>query len=549
MLLLMSKWLHGLHEGHEGGLAYYGDRPSWIVFTEEIGHDRNNLTGKDFSQWSNAGFWPVCRINNGYEPNGTIPPPDYYSNFATRIANYVSASKGCLYWIIGNEPNAMWEWPDGRQITPENYVACFKLCRSAIKNLSGHRGDVVMPAPIAPWNVQSGDWLAYFEKILKLLEPVGCDGIALHTYTHGSDPGLVTSEVKMDTSGYTDRYYNFKAYRDFLSRVPVSMKSLPVLITETDQNDPWLNQNNHWVQTAYEEIEHWNEGAGHQAIQCLSLYRFPNHDKWYMTGKNSLMNDFVASVHNGYLAVQPKVFTVPPSPSTPDQVKAKVIATILNIRKDAGAGSSLVGTLVKDDVVTILETKIAEDGALWARVGPDQWVLRSWLQPVVDTTIPNQGQDDFLRNLAFVLRWEGGWADDPHDKGGATMKGITYGKYVEWLRKTGRIKHDAGGEEILPTKEELRNIPDNWVNEIYRGIWVESGANKLSYPMNLAVFDLAVNGGTERAKELLRQCGQDFWCYMTRRKNWYKSLDDFQYFGDAWLKRTKDLIDTAYANS
>jgi hypothetical protein len=51
-----------------------------------------------------------------------------------------------------------------------------------------------MTAPVAVWNVETGDWLEYFDVLMQEEQ----DGIALHTYTHGSDPSLITSEAMMD---------------------------------------------------------------------------------------------------------------------------------------------------------------------------------------------------------------------------------------------------------------------------------------------------------------------------------------------------------------
>lgn len=40
--------------------------------------------------------------------------------------------------------------------------------------------------------------------------------------------------------------------------------------------------------------------------------------------------------------------------------------------------------------------------------------------------------DGFEPALAFVLRWEGGFVDNPADPGGRTNKGITQKVYDAW---------------------------------------------------------------------------------------------------------------------
>ncbi len=37
----------------------------------------------------------------------------------------------------------------------------------------------------------------------------------------------------------------------------------------------------------------------------------------------------------------------------------------------------------------------------------------------------------------FILKWEGGFVDDPADLGGATNKGVTIGTYREYRKKKG----------------------------------------------------------------------------------------------------------------
>ena len=43
----------------------------------------------------------------------------------------------------------------------------------------------------------------------------------------------------------------------------------------------------------------------------------------------------------------------------------------------------------------------------------------------------------FKKALAFVLKWEGGYVNNPYDKGGATNKGITQNTYNAWLKSCG----------------------------------------------------------------------------------------------------------------
>ncbi len=191
-------------------------------------------------------------------------------------------------------------------ITPTLYASCFRQCRDAIKLTSGHGDDQVVIGAVAPWNNQvtyptnpTGDWVTYFVDILTLLGDGGLDGIALHTYTHGSDPALITDTSTMNAP-FQNRYFNFQAYRNFMDAVPPAMRSLPVYITETDQDVPWLDQNNGWVRAAYAEIDRWNQQGNAQQIRALVLYRWPPYDKWYIQGKQGVINDFTEAMRNDY---------------------------------------------------------------------------------------------------------------------------------------------------------------------------------------------------------------------------------------------------------
>jgi hypothetical protein len=205
-------------------------KPGWVVVSEAVGHDPADTSGVDFTRWSRHGLGVICRINNGFPPDGTLPHSSLYDPFARRVASFVAASSGCKIWVIGNEmnyaverPGVQVDWsrhastrsdqpeladprrrglvvrfnvlPDhsteirttrgamispGEEITPELYARAFRLCRDAIRRLPEHGDDQVVVGAVAPWNSQTiyagnanGDWIQYFRDILDLLGPEG----------------------------------------------------------------------------------------------------------------------------------------------------------------------------------------------------------------------------------------------------------------------------------------------------------------------------------------------------------------------------------------
>ncbi len=355
-LLIDSEYIFGIHEPGGEQMMLSAGRPGWVLFTEAIGHDSDDYTGMDFTTFSNQGLGVICRLNNGYEPDGTIPHSSQYENFARRVANFVGVSSGCKTWIIGNEmnyaverPGIQIDWtrhassrggapemadpmrrglgvrfnilPDfsteirttraaivsqGEVITPALYSRCYRLCREAIHRLPGHEEDQVLVGAVAPWNTQTiyadnanGDWVQYFRDILEELGPKHCDGFALHAFTNGSEPALITDETKLGPP-FQHAHRQFRVYMDFMAAVPAQMRHLPAYITQTDQVQPWHDLNTGWVQDAYAEINSWNEQPGNQQIRALILYRWPRMDKWFIDGKTGVMEDFWQALQNDY---------------------------------------------------------------------------------------------------------------------------------------------------------------------------------------------------------------------------------------------------------
>ncbi len=316
-----SPYLYGLHD--PGGEHIMSERGifGWVLFTEALGNDPNNQQGGDYSKWANQGFGIIARLNNGYEPAGTLPISSRYPQFAQRCANFVRNSRGCNIWIVGNETNFAVERPGvqydrgvnpprlvspGEVISPGLYANCYRQCRAAIRAVSGHTQDQVIVGAAAPWNPQTtydgnpnGDWVKYLQDILTMLGPTNCDGISIHAYTHGADPKLIYTDAFMNAP-FQNRQYNFRAYQDFMNAIPRSMRHLPVYLTETDQDDAWRNENTGWVQRVYGEIDWWNKQSGNQIIRAVILYRWPNVDKWGIDGKAGVIEDFRQAMTHKY---------------------------------------------------------------------------------------------------------------------------------------------------------------------------------------------------------------------------------------------------------
>lgn len=170
---------------------------------------------------------------------------------------------------------------------------------------------------------------------------------------------------------------------------------------------------------------------------------------------------------------------------------------------------------------------------------------------------------NFPEALAHTLAFEGGWANNPNDPGGATMKGITHKTYTDYLGRA--VTHD-----------ELRAIPDHHLAEIYRKrYWDACHCSELPDGLDLAVFDTAVNTGPAQAARLLQRIvsvpadgaigpktiaavneyasAQGLHAlieaYTDARHNFYRLLPTYVHFGEGWRKRTDRLALMAKALS
>lgn len=100
----------------------------------------------------------------------------------------------------------------------------------------------------------------------------------------------------------------------------------------------------------------------------------------------------------------------------------------------------------------------------------------------------------FDQALAFTLKAEGGFVDDPADHGGATNHGVTQGAYDAW----------RDGQKLPRQGVEL--ITDAETASVYLELYWGPGRCE-QMPLRLAVvhFDWCVNHGPEGAIKTLQQ--------------------------------------------
>lgn len=102
---------------------------------------------------------------------------------------------------------------------------------------------------------------------------------------------------------------------------------------------------------------------------------------------------------------------------------------------------------------------------------------------------------NFEQALAFVLKAEGGYVNNPLDHGGETNQGITAKVYDAY-----RVKNKLACRSV-------KFIESREVAAIYiAGYWNPCKCAELPSPLNLLVFDMAVNSGPLRALKTLQSC-------------------------------------------
>lgn len=116
--------------------------------------------------------------------------------------------------------------------------------------------------------------------------------------------------------------------------------------------------------------------------------------------------------------------------------------------------------------------------------------------------------ETFDEIIEVVLEHEGGYVDDPDDRGGATNWGVTQAVYENFVG----YKCD---------KEEIKNMDEETAKEIYyEKFWKPSRADKLPAEVRETYFDMVVNHGQGGAVKILQQA-----CNNKRKPENYIAVD------------------------
>ena len=130
-------------------------------------------------------------------------------------------------------------------------------------------------------------------------------------------------------------------------------------------------------------------------------------------------------------------------------------------------------------------------------------------------------KNNFNEALKFILRWEGGYTNDKNDPGGETKFGISKRSYPEL-------------DISKLTLEQAKKI-------YYENYWLKSGCQNMEYPLNLVVFDTAVNMGRSRAGKIWEKSCGDWREFLLLRLYTYSKFKLAKLYFRGWANRVLDL--------
>ena len=151
-------------------------------------------------------------------------------------------------------------------------------------------------------------------------------------------------------------------------------------------------------------------------------------------------------------------------------------------------------------------------------------------EPKEEPEEPKEIEVTFEDALKFVLKWEGFISNDPQDPGGLTIWGISYRSHKEAVLEMERLIDEAKKEEAFEIAEKI----------YYENYWLKAGCDKLTSPLDIIMFDTAVNLGVSRAKEFLTT-SSNWEDYLFKRIDFYTKCEKANLYLKGWVNRVVAL--------
>ena len=191
----------------------------------------------------------------------------------------------------------------------------------------------------------------------------------------------------------------------------------------------------------------------------------------------------------------------------------KNIQELLKVEADGKIGPITLGKINDDKPETVFKKLWEQREAFLNELGQEESnkaYLNGWLNRLNSIKygcLCNNGIPDTEEKIEKIEKyseycrsWEGGWSDNPNDKGGATMRGVTYKTFCRFRKAMKRPE---------PTLTELRKISNaEWTEVLRWGYWDPIKADEIKDEwVTYLLADCVWMSGTGYIKNVQRQLG------------------------------------------